>query len=84
MSEKLPIGNIWKLSDSEKIRLVVDKEKVADELSRITDEMPLIVHHVEIDNKDLSPYNKAFSTSQNKINKSKKKKKTRCVSPVTS
>lgn len=89
MSEKLPVGNIRKLSNSEKNRfiklglqnhdenrdvghwVVIDVVKVADEVARISDERPLIIHHMKIDKKDLSPYHRALSAFQNKIHKKK-------------
>ncbi|XP_037774372.1 uncharacterized protein LOC119570884 [Penaeus monodon] len=83
MSEKLPFGNIRKLSPREKAEftaaglsnhdengdighwIVVDI-RVPPEVARKTDELPLLIHHMNIRHQDISPYNNHLLASQNR------------------
>ncbi|XP_063595417.1 uncharacterized protein LOC134772380 [Penaeus indicus] len=80
MSEKLSYGNIRKLPDAEKTKsddighwVEVDLH-VPDDVARKTDELPLLIHHMEIRSQDLSPYNKELLLSQNRRVPPKNKK----------
>lgn len=83
MSEKLPYGNIRKLSLDEKTEFVVKGLSEHDEsgdighwieadlciapgVARKMDDLPLLIHHMNIRHQDLSPYNKDLLTSQNR------------------
>jgi len=73
MSEKLPYGNIRKLPPCEKAgesgdigHWIVADLRFPPEVARKTDELLLLIHHMNIRNQDISPYNKQLLASQNR------------------